>query len=229
MYKAVVFDFDGLILDTESVHTTIYQEMFQSYNLEFPFEEWIQNIGTQSDFSIYDLLEKEIEQIDRAQLKKVNQEKLQTRLNTLKVRPGVESYLREAQAMNLKVGLASSSNYNWVSDHLDRLGLIHYFECIKTSDDVAEVKPNPELYLLAAKELGVEPQVCIAFEDSANGSLAAKRAGLTCVIVPNETTIHLTFPEVEYRLDSMADCSLGDLIGRLTTNSGANIGWENEY
>ena len=75
MYKAVVFDFDGLIFDTESVHTTIYQEMFDLYNLEFPFKEWIQNIGTKSNFTIYDLLEKEIEQIDRAQLKKMNKEK----------------------------------------------------------------------------------------------------------------------------------------------------------
>ncbi|WP_078544740.1 HAD family hydrolase [Litchfieldia alkalitelluris] len=216
MYKAVIFDFDGLIFDTESVHTAIYQEMFESHHLEFPFEEWIQNIGTQSDFSIYDLLEKEIKQIDRAQLKKMNKEKLETRLNLLKVRPGVEDYLKEAQEMNLKIGLASSSSYKWVSDHLNRLGLLHYFECIKTSDDVAEVKPNPELYLLAAKELGVEPRYCIAFEDSANGSLAAKRAGVTCVIVPNETTKHLTFPEVEYRLDSMADCKLGDLVGKLT-------------
>lgn len=216
MYKAVVLDFDGLIFDTESVHTTIYQEMFESYNLEFPFKEWIQNIGTKANFSIYDLLEKEIEQIDRAQLKKMNKEKLETLLNTLKVRPGVENYLKEAQAMNLKIGLASSSDYNWVSNHLNRLGLIHYFECIMTSDDVVEVKPNPELYLLAANELGVEPESCIAFEDSANGSLAAKRAGLTCVIVPNDTTKHLTFPEVDYRLSSMTDCALSDLLGKLT-------------
>ncbi|MFD2212354.1 HAD family hydrolase [Metabacillus endolithicus] len=216
MYKAVVFDFDGLIFDTESVHTTIYKEMFESHNVEFPFNEWIQNIGTKSTFSIYDLLEKEIKEIDREQLKKMNKEKLETRLNALKVRPGVEEILKEAQAMNLKIGLASSSDYKWVSSHLDRLGLLHYFECIMTSDDVAEVKPHPELYLLAAKQLGVEPEVCIAFEDSANGSLAAKRAGLTCVIVPNDTTKHLTFPEVDYRLSSMADCALVELVGKLS-------------
>jgi len=216
MYKAVVFDFDGLIFDTESVHTTIYKEMFESHNVEFPFNKWIQNIGTKSNVSIYDLLEKEIKEIDREQLKKMNKEKLETRLNALKVRPGVEEILKEAQAMNLKIGLASSSDYKWVSSHLDRLGLLHYFECIMTSDDVAEVKPHPELYLLAAKQLGVEPEVCIAFEDSANGSLAAKRAGLTCVIVPNDTTQHLTFPEVDYRLSSMTDCALLELVGRLT-------------
>ncbi|MCM3163256.1 HAD family phosphatase [Metabacillus litoralis] len=216
MYKAVVFDFDGLIFDTESVHTTIYKEMFELHNVEFPFQSWIQHIGTKSNVSIYDLLEKEIEQIDREQLKKMNKEKLETRLNSLEVRPGVEDFLKEAQAMNLKIGLASSSDYKWVSSHLDRLGLLHYFECIMTSDDVAEVKPHPELYLLAAKKLGVEPEFCIAFEDSANGSLAAKRAGLTCVIVPNDTTKHLTFPEVDYRLSSMADCGLVELVGKLS-------------
>lgn len=164
----------------------------------------------------YTILEKEIKEIDREQLKKMNKEKLETRLNALKVRPGVEDFLKEARAMNLKIGLASSSDYKWVSSHLDRLGLLNYFECIMTSDDVAEVKPHPELYLLAAKKLGVEPEFCIAFEDSANGSLAAKRAGLTCVIVPNDTTKHLTFPEVDYRLSSMADCALVELVGKLS-------------
>ncbi|KAF6602372.1 HAD-IA family hydrolase, partial [Bacillus sp. EKM417B] len=86
---------------------------------------------------------------------------------------------------------------------LKELGLFDEFEVIQTADDVEEVKPNPELYLKAAEHLGVEPSECLAFEDSVNGSIAAKRAGMKCVIVPNKVTSALLFEEYDHRLESM--------------------------
>src|SRR5690625_6869358 len=114
-------------------------------------------------------------------------------------RPGVINYLQDAKKLNLKIGLASSSTYSWVAGHLQKLNLIDYFECIKTSDDVEKVKPDPSLYLKATKCLGLDPEECIAFEDSVNGSLAAIQAGMKCVVVTNPLTESMTFTDVDYK------------------------------
>lgn len=129
-------------------------------------------------------------------------------------RPGVRDYLETAKSAGLKIGLASSSNYEWVSSHLKRLGLFDYFDCIKTSDDVEKVKPDPALYIEAARCLGLEPKECIAFEDSAHGAQAAKTAGLNIVIFPNEVTNAMQFCEVDYRFDSMLAMPLSELVSK---------------
>jgi beta-phosphoglucomutase-like phosphatase (HAD superfamily) len=115
----------------------------------------------------------------------------------------------------LKIGLASSSPCEWVEGHLERLGLRPYFESIIASDDVVLTKPDPALYTSACAALGVEPGRAVALEDSPNGALAAKRAGLHCVAVPNELTKFLPFPAVDLRLDSLAEMSLDDLLAKL--------------
>lgn len=136
-------------------------------------------------------------------------------MKTETARPGVEAYLAAAKELGLKVGLASSSDFKWVSGHLKELGLFDEFEVIQTADDVEEVKPNPELYLKGAEHLGVEPSECLAFEDSVNGSIAPKRAGMKCVIVPNKVTSALLFEEYDHRLESMAEMELELLLQRL--------------
>lgn len=217
MIKGIIFDFDGLILDTETPLYRAYNEVFQSYQTELPLEIWQKEVGTSSTFNSLDYLERQINRkVNQEELRKRTQEKIAYRISIEKARPGVHSYLKEARRLNLKIGLASSSSYRWVSEHLKRLNLYHYFHCIKTADDVERVKPDPSLYIEAAKCLGIDVENCLVFEDSANGAKAAKLAEMKCVIVPNDITATMDFCEVEYRLSSMRDIKLRSLIRVLT-------------
>lgn len=213
MIKGIVFDFDGLILDTETHHFRLLQEMFNDHGSELPIERWQQEIGTQTGFSPFHYLEEQLgRKIEPDVLKQQLTEKFHSTIAAEKARDGVEDYLKEAKALGLKIGLASSSDYAWVSKHLKNLGLFDYFDCIRTSDHVEVVKPDPALYLQAAQCLGLAPEECLAFEDSANGALAAKRAGMGCVIVPNPVTHTMDFCAVDHRLSSMSDMPLNEII-----------------
>lgn len=214
MIKAVVFDFDGLILNTERVEYDVWSEMYQQEKAELPLEVWQKCIGTHADFfDPISYLEDQIGQsVDREAFRVQHTKKVLSALEEEEVLPGVEDYLRSAKLLGLKIGLASSSHHDWVSRHLLRLGLYDEFDCIRTADDVEEVKPNPALYLQAAECLGVNPEEAIAFEDSVNGAIAAKKAGMYCVAIPNEVTQSMAFESADHRLESMAEMELTALI-----------------
>lgn len=210
--KAVVFDFDGLIVDTETVWFEAYQEIVREYGGELPLEEFAKCIGT-TDEVLHTFLQDELKE-------KWNKEHIEEKVATLHrdkmklpvAREGVKGYLEEAKKLDLKIGLASSSSRKWVTNFLKELGLQKYFEVIKTKEDVLQVKPDPALYVSAVAELGVDPSEVIAFEDSVNGARAAIAAGLKCVIVPNEVTKSLSFETHHLRLNSMKDKNLAEVI-----------------
>lgn len=213
MIKGIIFDFDGLIFDTETHQYTVYQEIFAEHGSELPIARWQEEIGTHSGFSALGYLEELLgRKLEQDILREQFSEKYHAKMAEEQARAGVEDYLKAAKEQGLKIGLASSSSFEWVSANLKKLGLYEYFECIKTSDDVEKVKPDPALYLQAAECLGLAAEECLAFEDSANGALAAKRAGLNCVIVPNPVTHTMDFCDVEHRLGSMADMPLNEVI-----------------
>jgi HAD superfamily hydrolase (TIGR01509 family) len=125
--------------------------------------------------------------------------------------PGVVDRMDEARRLGLGIAVASSSSRRWVETHLARLGLRAKVDAVLTKDDVARVKPFPDLYLAAAAALGVAPAACVTFEDSANGVKAAKAAGMTCYAVPNPITKDLVFDAADGVLGSLADITLAAL------------------
>jgi len=217
MIKAIIFDFDGLILDTEVPEYQSWKEIYQEYECELPISTWVVRIGTSSSgFDPYDHLEAQLgRSIDRARIRAKRRERNKQLLDRQRAMPGVEDYLEEAKRLNLKIGLASSSHLSWVMPHLSRLGLLTYFDVIKTQDDVAMTKPDPALYCQALRALGVVPDEAIAIEDSPNGALAAKRAGIFCVVVPNAITGQLSIDAADLKLTSLDELSLEKLIAHV--------------
>lgn len=213
MIKAIIFDFDGLVLDTETHQYLAHREIFLEHNTDLAIEVWGICVGTVGNFDPWEHLEKCIgKPVDRVALTARCEEKFRRVVANEEARPGVTAYLQTAESLGLKIGLASSSTRQWVESFLDKLGLLAYFDCLCTSDDVSKVKPDPELYNLALKRLGVKPNEVIAFEDSAHGAVAAKNAGLHCVIVPNAVTETFAFPPVDLRLASMSDLTLSQVL-----------------
>jgi HAD superfamily hydrolase (TIGR01509 family) len=213
MILALVFDFDGLILETEGPIYQSWREVYAEYGIPLPFETWGKIIGTSDHFDVFGELERQVGRtLDREALTARQKRRETDLVLQQQVRPGVEQYLKDARRMGLKVGLASSSSCAWVTGHLERLGLLSFFDCICARDNVRLTKPDPALFELAVQRLGVEPCQAVAIEDSPNGILAAKRAGLYCLAVPNELTSQLSLDQADLRVDSLAELSLEQLL-----------------
>lgn len=214
MIRAVVFDFDGTILDTETPAYLALKEIYQEYGVELPRDEWCKGIGTRGgDFDPLGYLETCVGRpLDKEAIRQRWRARHQQMVEQERPLPGVERFLREAKEKGLKVGLASSSDREVLLHRLTVSGLLSYFDCVCTADDVEHVKPDPALYLLAVSRLGVRPEEAVAVEDSPNGALAAKRAGLRCVVVPNPMTAGLAFGEYDLRLDSLEELTVDSLL-----------------
>lgn len=221
--KAVIFDFDGVILDTETPWYHAYAEVFREEGADLPLDMWAQGIGTSFEHrSIFDHLEAVTgRKADVEDIRKRAYVRYRQLTEELTVLPGVETLISDARRLGLKVGLSSSSDRAWVEGFLSKYGLIGHFDAISVMEDVERVKPAPDLYLRTMKLLGVEGREAFAVEDSLNGLNAALAAGLYCVVVSNPVTGGLPFAGESLRLNSLADIPLSDLIARLE-QSGRN-------
>lgn len=216
MIRAVIFDFDGLILDTEEPVYRSWLEVYEAHGEELPFERWVQIVGsTTTGFHPQHHLE---ERLGRSLPKEVLDRRIGRRTEMVlaqKLLPGVVEHLEAAKSMGLKLGVASSSTRDWVRGHLARLGILDRFDCLRCRDDVANAKPEPDLYIAVLECLGVPASEAIAVEDSPNGVMAAKRAGLRCVAIPNSITAGLDLGQADVLLGSLADVTLAELLRRV--------------
>jgi HAD superfamily hydrolase (TIGR01509 family) len=217
MIRALIFDFDGLILETEEPTYQSWQEVYQSFGHSLPFSTWSTVVGTtRGIFNPRLELQKLVnENIDWEQVETRREASEYALILGQPLLPGVEQYLSDARRLGLKIGLASNSPNPWVYGHLTRLGLVDYFDCIYTSDDVQNIKPDPELYLSVLRGLEVQAKAAFALEDSPIGVRAAKAAGLYCVAVPNILTRQLDLTQADIRLDSLAEMPLEELLDKV--------------
>ena len=210
--NAVIFDFDGLIIDTETPAFEAWCAIYEEHGVELKKEDWVQVVGTTyTKFHPVDHLNKLTGlKFDREELTAEKEKRKALICDSMPILPGVVERLCEAKELGWKVGLTSTSFSDWVVHHLNRVGLIDSFPVRVTRENVKKVKPDPEPYLNTMTQLGVRAENTIIFEDSLNGVLAAKASGARCVAVPNSVTMVLDFQKADARVSSLNDVMLKD-------------------
>jgi HAD superfamily hydrolase (TIGR01509 family) len=216
--RGLLFDFDGLLVDTESPSRLVWEELYREHGFDLPHERWAGNVGTLDEpFEPLSHLEELLGRgLDRSGLTERRRARELELIELEDLRPGVEDYLDEAERRGLATGIVSSSSVEWIEPILQRLERSHTWDMIVAADgDVARAKPRPTLYLDTLAALDLRPDEAIAFEDSPNGVTAAKAAGIYCVAVPNPITATLAFDEADLVLESFAELPLPRLLERV--------------
>jgi HAD superfamily hydrolase (TIGR01509 family) len=213
---AVILDFDGLILDTETPVFEAWQQAYRRRGQELRMVEWQHALGTHGGFDPYAHLESLLgSTLSRDELLAEVQAHNRATCDAQDLLPGVVDRLDEARDLGLGIAVASSSPRGWVEGWLGRHGIRDRFDVLCGREDVAKVKPAPDLFLLAAERLRVAPEACVVFEDSPNGMRAARAAGMWCVAVPNRLTRELPLPDPDLVLPSLAARTLAEVVEAL--------------
>ncbi len=218
--KALIFDFDGLILDTETPEVLVWQSIYREHGFNLPVHEWEKTIGGYG-ISTFDAAE-HLSLLSSGRLDPVSMRTRYRRESDLlihasPVMPGVINMIEQAREQGIQVAIGSSSPHSWVDAHAKRLGIFHYFKHIICQEDVppGRTKPNPDIYLKALDMLKVRNTEAVVFEDSLNGVEAARRAKIFVVAVPNPLTAKMGVSG-DLTVASLADLSLQELMGKVS-------------
>jgi HAD superfamily hydrolase (TIGR01509 family) len=214
--RAIVFDFDGVILDTEAPIFRAWNEEFEAHGCPLlTVEEWSAEIGTVQGLDLLALLrERATVEVDADAVAARRRARRDELLAQEALLEGVETWLDDAREAGIALAIASSSEAGWVEPHLQRLGVRHRFAHLACYRPGGRAKPAPDLYLAACAALGVAPAEALAIEDSPNGIAAAKAAGLVCVAVPHGLTESLDLSSADVVVPSLASVSLGEIVAR---------------
>jgi HAD superfamily hydrolase (TIGR01509 family) len=213
--KALILDFDGLLMDTETTLLESWRYEWRQHGLSLDAADFFADHGG-------DLSEEKYAQLaaavgagyDRA-VSHARRTAFRDGLHrTLAPAPGIRSLLASAVSQGLRLAVASSSRTPWVAGHLSRTGLLPGFDVLACGDEVPAAKPDPAVYLLALERLGMEPSSALAFEDTPHGVAAAQAAGLRCVAIPNAYVSASRFTTADLILHSAAEASLPEILAR---------------
>ena len=216
--RGLLFDFDGLLIDTETPSRLAYEELYREHGHELPLEQWATLVGTigarfDPDAHLEELVGQPLDWEQLTARRRAREDEL---CDLEDLRPGIEDYLAEAERRGLKTAIVSSSTRDWIARHLQRLDRANGWGVIVAADgDTTRAKPQPALYLEALDVLGLSADEAIAFEDSLNGIRAAKGAGVFVVAVPNPITETFALDEADLLLTSLEDVPLEDLLARI--------------
>lgn len=202
--RALVFDMDGVIVDSEPLHLIAYQEFFSEYEIEYTAEHNQEFLGTKDVWMAGVLIERhELPHTPETMVKAKEEILLRLIREQAVARPGLFEILTQAKSAGLPMSIASSATLPTIHLVVEVLKIREYFDALTSGDEVAHGKPSPDVFLLAAKRLGAEPSHCVVIEDTLNGIKAAKAAGMHCVAIPCEATLHQDHSLADVRLRSL--------------------------
>ena len=209
-FAAVLFDFDGVLVDTEWAIYQAWLRTFQAHGHDLPLEVYTHCIG--SDFATWSpkthLEELSGLAFDWHDLDARRQQEILRDLSGEGTMPGVIGLLEQLTRSGIRRAVVSSSSHQWVEGWLEKLAFADHFETVVCRGDAPQIKPAPDLYLEAAKRLGLPPADCLVIEDSLNGMKAANAAGMTVWIVPNRVTAGLDFAGAERTFVSLTELAI---------------------
>ncbi|MEO5917325.1 MAG: HAD family phosphatase [Luteolibacter sp.] len=204
-FSAVLFDFDGVLVDTEWAIYQAWLRTFQTHGHDLPLDVYTHCIG--SDFATWSpkthLEELTGMAFDWHDLDARRQEEILSELTHEGTMPGVIALLEQLTRGEIRRAVVSSSSHHWVDGWLEKLAFANHFETIVCRGDAERIKPAPDLYLEAARRLALDPADCLVIEDSLNGVKSAKAAGMTVWVVPNRVTSGLDFSTADRIFPSM--------------------------
>jgi HAD superfamily hydrolase (TIGR01509 family) len=214
--RAFLFDFDGLIIDTETASRAGWEWLYREHGHELPAEKWATIVGTTGRWNPMDELEALVgEPLERDALNERRYAHELTLIEAEELRPGIAEYIEACERLGLRRAIVSSSTKRWIDLHLRRLERAFGWDAIVTAErDSTRAKPSPTMYLEALELLGVGADEAVVFEDSPNGVRAAKAAGIYTVAIPNAVTRDYGLDEADLVLDSLAELPPDDLLAR---------------
>lgn len=213
---ALVFDFDGLLMDTETTSLLAWQYLWRWHGLELDVDTFFVPHGGDVTAERYAALAEAVGPgFDQAASHAQRQIYRDELYGALELSDGIGTWLDEARDMGLRLAVASSSPRDWIEEHLTRAGFLDRFELLACGDEVPAVKPSPDVYLLALERLNVPAARAVAFEDAVHGVAAAKAADLRCVAIPHPHADPAAFTAADVLLTSAADAPLGKVLEQL--------------
>ena len=213
MLEAVIWDMDGVIVDSGPYHLQAWQEVFVKRGVNFTEEDFRRNFGKRNDTIIRNTMGEDISPGEADIIATEKEESYRRRVaQHVKAFPGVIALMKALTAQGMKMAIASSAPPENIDLIADGLGIKEYFQAIVWGREVTEGKPSPQGFLLAAQRLRVKPRNCVIIEDAIAGVTAAKRAGMKCVAVTN-THPAAKLSEAECVVDTLEAVSVEDLAG----------------
>jgi HAD superfamily hydrolase (TIGR01509 family) len=214
--QSLIFDFDGLIVDTEKPGFDSWNELYSEFGQKLTLDDWRQATGYVGGFDpalhLEGLLGRQLDWGNLAPKREARNWELTLKQTVL---PGIRELMNAAFNAGIRIGVASNSGFGWVNDGLERLGLRGFVGAIVTRDRVLNPKPAPDVYLKTAETLQVLPDRTVALEDSEPGCRAAKAAGMRAVAIPNQFSERQDLSMADLVVPSAKGLSLERLVGLL--------------